>query len=222
MLSGEMTADEACGYVDELGRYARSDRGKGGGGLPSPPGLWVSGARLKSRPSDLERVLDHAGRYDMPVEVVTSIDWVDSVEAADSAVQRFSSKLRLLTIRTSRRDLDTYGLAALERLLEAVRRFDLSVQVLVTVGPGEPFPSELLALEILNCDSSVLRVTGVGRSDVPDDQLPSEWPDGHLLAAPPRYARCAELLGLRDRTGRRCLSVCRQYRVRRAPSRQSQ
>lgn len=192
---GVMTADEASGYIDQVGTYARSEGGSSGAGLPSPTGLYIAGARPLSRPADLELMLDRAAKYGMPVEVVTRTYRVDSADAAERALRRLSSRLHLLTVTTSRSDLDSYGIASFEQLLEAVRRIDLSVQVLVTVGPDEPFPMELLSLEVLNCDSSVLRISGTGVSDA-DGASPLAWPDGHLLAAPPRYARCAELLGL--------------------------
>jgi hypothetical protein len=70
---------------------------------------------------------------------------------------------------------------------------NISFQLHVGVGPGQPFPKELLGLEVINCDTSIIRVEPVRGGQTGPDGV--QWPPGYLLDTPPRYARCAELMG---------------------------
>ena len=191
-----MTADEALGYVEAIGQHSDAHRGSVDAGLPTPPGLYVAGAEPMAQLPDLERILDCAKLHRMPVELVTSAYWVDSLEIAEAVLDRLRTRVHLLTITTRRSDVDSYGLAAIDLLLQAIRRFDISIQILVTVGPEEPFPKELLALEVVNSDSTVIRIEPMYPND--RSQLSPQsgaWPEGFLMESPPRHARCAELLG---------------------------
>jgi hypothetical protein len=141
---------------------------------------------------DLETLLEGATRNRMSAEVVTTVFWVDSQATAERVLERFRKRLHLLTIMTSRGEIDRHGIAAIDQLLQAARKVNLSIQIHVSVRPDEPFPKELLQLEVINCDTSVIRVEPVIGGSLPQG---FEWPEGYLLKEPPRYARCAELMG---------------------------
>jgi hypothetical protein len=189
----QIPVEKTCEYVDRIREFQQTRSVGEQLGLPDPAGLYVSGAEPFAQIDDLEKLLDRAAQNKMMVEVVSSAFWADSEAATDAVFKRLARKIQLLTIVTGRKLLDRYGLGTLERLLLAARRFNMSFQLHVGVGPGQPFPKELLGLEVINCDTSVIRIepdsSGQGDKDGP------QWPQGYLLETPPRYARCAELMG---------------------------
>jgi len=189
--SWQIPVEKACEYLDRMGEFQASSAATELACLPIPTGLYVSGAEPFAQIDDLERLLDCALRNRMLAELVTTVSWVDSQGTANSVIERFAKKVHLLTVVTSQADSERYGLARLEHLLGALREFDINTSIRCSIGPGEPFPREVLALEVVNCDTSVIRVEP--RAGASADG--AEWPAGYLLPAPPRYARCAELMG---------------------------
>ena len=189
----QISAAKACEYLDRIAECQRTASPAEPPVLPNPSGLYISGAEPFAQLDDLELLLDCAARAKMPAEVVTTAFWVDSEATANALLERLRKRLHLLTIMTGRGEIDRYGLAALEQLLLAARRFNLSIQIHVGVGPDEPFPKEILGLEVINCDTSVIRVEPVIGGPAPPGGF--QWPKGYQLDAPPRFARCAELMG---------------------------
>jgi len=189
----QMTSEEACDYLDRVGEYRRGVPSGERSGLPGTIGLCVSGAEPFAQVDDLEILLECAARNNMMTEVVSTVFWVDSDATADRVLERFRKRLHVLTVLTSRGEVDRFGIAALDRLLLAARRHHLTFQIAIAVSPSEPFPKELLGLEVVNCDTSVMRVEPVLEEP---RQGSVEWPQGYLLDAPPRYGRCAEMMGL--------------------------
>ena len=189
----QTTLERTCGYLDRIREFQRTRSAGDPAVLPSPAGLYISGAEPFSQIEDLEGLLDRAAQNGMMAEVVSSAFWADSDAAIDAVLKRVGRKINLLTILAGRKELDRYGLATLERLLLAVRRCNMNFQLHVGVGPSQPFPKELLSLEVINCDTSVIRVDPVsgGQTARSCDRLPQ----GYLLQSPPKYARCAELMG---------------------------
>jgi Iron-sulfur cluster-binding domain len=189
----QIPVEKTCEYLDRIREFQRTSFASEPLGLPDPAGLYISGAEPFTQIDDLEKLLDCAAHNKMMVEVVSSVSWADSDATTDAVLRRLARKMQLLTILTGREEVDRHGLVALERLLLATRRFNMSFQLHVGVGLGQPFPKELLSLEVLNCDTSVIRVEPVSGGQA--DKNGSRWPQGYLLDTPPRYARCAELMG---------------------------
>ena len=189
----QATLERTCEYLDRIREFQRTRSAGDPPGLPSPTGVYISGAEPFSQIEDLESLLDRAAQNGMMAEVVSSPFWADSDAAIDAVMKRVGRKINLLTILAGRKEVDCYGLATLERLLLAVRRCNMNFQLHVGVGPSQPFPKELLGLEVINCDTSVIRVDPV--SDGQTAGSCDRWPRGYLLESPPKYARCAELMG---------------------------
>ena len=185
----QMSAARACHYLDGIGEYLREDHTST---LPNPTGLYISGAEPFSQLEDLEALLGCAARNKMASEVVTTVFWAESLTAAVEVLKRLRPHLHLLTIFINRADLTRFGVVFLENALLAARQLNLSFQIHVGLEPGQPFPREILGLEVVNCDTSVIRVEPT-RGAVRQQGI--EWPSEYLLTAPPRYARCAELMG---------------------------
>jgi len=185
----QIDVDRACDYVDRVAAFQQSDAPADTIAFTRPIGLHVSGAEPFAQTDDLERLLARATRHAMRAEVLTNACWVEDRAAADALVRRFGGKIHLLTILTGRKEIDRRGIATLEWLLLALRQANMSFQLLVGVGAGSPFPKELLGLEVVNCDTSVIRVEPLAYG------ANAGWPAHYLLTAPPRYARCAELMG---------------------------
>jgi hypothetical protein len=189
----QITVEKACEYLNRIRDFQRACSAGDPLGLPDPAGLYISGAEPFAQIDDLEKLLDQAAQNKMPAEVVSSVSWADSEATVNAILGRLRGKIQLLTILTGREEIDRHGLAALDRLLLATRRFNMSFQLHVGVGSGQAFPKELLSLEVVNCDTSVIRVEPV--NSVQTGKNGSQWPQGYLLDTPPRYARCAELMG---------------------------
>jgi hypothetical protein len=190
-----MSGDEACGYVESLAAF-HNDHAAGQlrSALPDPIPLYVSGSRPFAQPDDLERLLGCARQHGMPVELATDAAWAQDWAAAEEILQRVGSQIHLLTISTCRSDLDTYGLSALERILEFGRRNEVGTQVLIEIDASNPLPKELFALDVINSDSSAFRVEAMAEG-VRADGSDVQWPAEYLLPSPPKYARCAGLMG---------------------------
>jgi radical SAM protein with 4Fe4S-binding SPASM domain len=186
----QIPSEKACDYLDRIGEFQRSSSARELAGLTNPTGLFIAGTEPFSQVDDLDRLLDCAVQNHMMVEVVTTVCWVDSESSVDAVLDRLGKKLHLLTVFTSRSDIDRYEIERLERLLLAARRANISTSVRCGVGPDEPFPKELLALEVLNSDTSVVRIEPLGNFSAG-----AQWPKAFLLASPPRHCRCAELMG---------------------------
>ena len=187
----QISCSKARDYLERIAQFLKSSSTTSQSALSNPTGVCIFGAEPFLQPDDLESLLDCAAAGNLTCEVVTGTSWVTSKGTADQVIDRLRGRLHLLTICTGRADIDRFGISALEDLLLAARSSNLSLQIYVRVGPGQPFPREILNLEAVNCDMSIIRIDPLRSIHLTDDV---QWPRGYLLQAPPRFARCAELM----------------------------
>ena len=186
----QMTADEACKRLGQVGEYLRSDQAAVLDAVLVPAPLHLFGGEPFSRIDDLERVLCCAQHNLLSAEISTGVSWVESSEQVRTVLERFAGKLHGIEITVSGSPLDSKSIDRIESLVAECRRASLFVSVRCSVGPGSPFPKELLALEALNRRASFIQST-------PNTALilaaePAEARSAWLVDSPPRR-RCAEL-----------------------------
>jgi hypothetical protein len=188
----QMGVDEACGYLDRLGAFLRSDEAEQLAVLPSPTVVRLMGGEPFYRPDDLERVVKSAVQSGMASEIWTTAAWVEDRAGVRDMVRRFQGTVHAIQVTTNRRLIGQTGVERIEMLMEEVRRAEMGFVIRCSVGPGAPLPRELLAFEAFNSDSAFMQV--VPLPEITDGSRPPD-PDGGrlLLSPPPTRRRCASL-----------------------------
>jgi|RhiMetdeSRZDD1v2_1073273.scaffolds.fasta_scaffold89259_4 hypothetical protein len=187
----EMGLEEACRYLDQLGEYFRSHQGKKPARFPSPVSLGVCGGEPFLRPNDLDRLLTCSQRNQLIAEVWTTAAWVETEESVFKMLHGFVGRIHAILIYTTRQIIDLIGLESIELLVAAARKLGLGFSIHCAIGPDTPFPRDLLTLESINCDTSILQV--VPLSSLTDGTRPPDPCGSFLLEEPPLRRRCAEL-----------------------------
>jgi hypothetical protein len=188
----DISVEKACFYLDKIGRFLTDIRlGSNNRILPSPLSLHISGGEPFNDPPSLELLLQAARRNLMVTEVTTGGLWAKREKEAIDMLERFCGLINPLTVFVSDDQLNMHGVDHLVHVLEHAKRLKISTTILCGISPNSRFPRQILALEPLNSRSTIIRTVPLisqirTSSDLNRFGAPS----------PPRYRRCAELMGL--------------------------
>jgi hypothetical protein len=182
--SWDMGVEEVCAYLDALVSFLAEEPDVKRGAFPTPMVIQILGGDPFLRLDDLDRVLDIAKLNHFQGEVSTTGLWVESSSQVISTLDRLDGKLHAIFVDTSRLLLDRIGLQRLELLIVEARRRRFGVQIRCGVASDAPFPMELLGLDVMNSDTSIIQVVPMTHS--------LDAQDAFLLESPPLRRRCAE------------------------------
>jgi len=186
----EMDVDDACAFVDAIGAFVEGADPRRSEALSRAIVLYVLGGEPFSRLDDLDRVLTVAERHRLTCEVATTAEWAVDAETVERALERLAGKLGAVQIFTTHAMMGRIGVAPVLRVLRGARAQRLSVVLRCGVGPGAPFPRELLALEEFNDDMTLLDALPLAP---PPGEAPPDDGEGWLLESLPTRRRCAEV-----------------------------
>ena len=184
----QMTVDEAVRYVEAIGEFAKVDRRERTGVFAAPLPVLLLGGEPISRFDALEVVLKSINAYGLAAEVSTTADWVRDRAQVVDVLTALRPRVYALRLCTDVNAISGEGGARVELLLDAARSVGIVVDIHCAVAPSLPVPRSLLALEVVNNNSSFIHF------DAAYDAPRGEDPDGFYLPVPSRQ-RCAEKFG---------------------------
>lgn len=143
---------------------------------------------------ELQQVLACALRNHMVGEVFTTGTWVESQAGVREVLARLTGTICALQICTSRELLDRVGSDRIKLLILEAQRAHLGVSIRCGIGPNSPLPRELLALEPISSDASILQVVPLANLTKGPQCLGRSA--GYLMEAPSlrrafRFSRCS-------------------------------
>jgi hypothetical protein len=186
----EMEAGEACGHLDAIGDFVKGTSPLRTSMLPENLVLYVLGGEPFSRLDDLERILAAGVRNQLTSEVATTAAWATDTARVKAALAQLHGKLASVQIFTTHALLARSGVEPIRRLMGEARAARLSVVLRCSVGPGAPFPRELLSLDEFNDEMTLLDVMPLAP---PKGQAAPPGDEAFLLPEVPVRRRCAEV-----------------------------
>jgi len=180
----EMGWVEACEHLAAFYEFHADKSTANFKAFPTPPVIQVLGGDPFLSIDDLVHVLDTVERNRFLVEVSTTGLWVESASQVSETFDRLDGKVHAIFVDTSRQLLDRIGLHRMELLLVEARKRRLGVKIRCGVAADTPFPNDLMALDVMNADTSITQVVPMPHSHGTGGQ----W----ILEAPPLRRRCAE------------------------------
>jgi hypothetical protein len=187
--SWEVEADAACDFIGQIGTFVR---GAATAGLfPDVPELRIVGAEPFARVDTLEKILRCGANNKLLGHVWTTGAWVSNTESVRAVLDRLSGTMHAVTLHVGADSVEELGLAPFDTLLHAIRESRLGLVIECCVRQGSRLPLELLGSEIVNNNSTFIRI-------VPPTEPTSEAANHseYFLAAAQPYDRCAERFSL--------------------------
>ena len=185
----EADPDTACDFIGQIGGFVRD--AATAGFFPDAIELRIVGAEPFARVDALEKILRCGANNKLLGHVWTTGAWVTNTESVRAVLDRLSGTMHAITLHVGADSLEELGPAPFNTLLHAIRESRLGLVIECCVRPGSQLPLALLGSEIVNNNSTFIRIvpptepTGKAATD-------SEY---FLTAAQP-YDRCAERFSL--------------------------
>jgi len=180
----EMDVGEASGYLNALIHFNAEEKGVKRAAFPKPMVLQILGGDPFLRFHDLEHLLNVVPPNQFLVEVCTAGLWLKDSRDIGETLDRLQAKVYVLVLDTSRALLDHIGIQRVEELITEARKRRIGLYIRCGVSAEAPFPLDLLALEVMNSDTSIIQAVPMTES------LNSATP--LLSETPPLRRRCAE------------------------------